>query len=260
LREEIGHPRKVLLGADRLDYTKGIDMRLLAFERLLERQAEIADETVFVQIAAPSREPIGDYEAMRARIEQLVGRINGSHGAAHTVPVHYVYGTIPTDELVAYYVLADVMCVTPLADGMNLVAKEYIASRPGDEGVLVLSEFAGAAAELEGPASGACGLRCATTTCTPGQTGAWGPWKERRQKRRRKKAWVSGTPTPRHPAFSAGALPACPMPWMLSTRSRLPCANVGSWCSSTSTARSLPSSTTRPRLRCSTRNVRRWRL
>lgn len=150
LREEIGHPRKVLLGADRLDYTKGIDMRLLAFERLLERRAEIAEETVFVQIAAPSREPIGDYEAMRARIEQLVGRINGSHGAAHTVPVHYVYGTVPTDELVAYYVLADVMCVTPLADGMNLVAKEYIASRPGDEGVLVLSEFAGAAAELEG--------------------------------------------------------------------------------------------------------------
>jgi trehalose 6-phosphate synthase/phosphatase len=150
LRAELGHPRKVLLGTDRLDYTKGIDVRLLAFERLLERRPELADEVVFVQIASPSREPIGDYEAMRARVEQLVGRINGSHGAALTVPVHYVYGAIPLDELVAYYVLADVMCVTPLADGMNLVAKEYIASRPADEGILVLSEFAGAAAELEG--------------------------------------------------------------------------------------------------------------
>jgi trehalose 6-phosphate synthase/phosphatase len=150
LREQIGRPHKVLLGADRLDYTKGIDARLIAFERLLERRPELADEVVFVQIASPSREPIGDYEAMRARIEQLVGRINGSRGAAHTVPVHYVYGTMPAEELVAYFVVADIMCVTPLADGMNLVAKEYIAARPGDEGVLVLSEFAGAAAELEG--------------------------------------------------------------------------------------------------------------
>lgn len=150
LRGEIGHPRKVLLGADRLDYTKGIDVRLLAFERLLERRPELADQVVFVQLASPSREPIGDYEAMRARVEQLVGRINGSHGAAHTVPVHYVYGSVPIEDLVAYFVMADVMCVTPLADGMNLVAKEYIAARPGDEGVLVLSEFAGAAAELEG--------------------------------------------------------------------------------------------------------------
>jgi trehalose 6-phosphate synthase/phosphatase len=150
LRAEIAHPGKVLLGADRLDYTKGIDVRLLAFERLLDRQPELANEAVFVQIASPSREPIGDYEAMRARVEQLVGRINGAHGAAHAVPVHYVYGSMPTEELVAYYVLADVMCVTPLADGMNLVAKEYVAARPGDEGVLVLSEFAGAAEELRG--------------------------------------------------------------------------------------------------------------
>jgi trehalose 6-phosphate synthase/phosphatase len=150
LRAEIGHQRRVLLGADRLDYTKGIDVRLLAFENLLEQRPELAEQAVFVQLASPSREPIGDYEAMRARVEQLVGRINGSHGAAHTVPVHYVYGNVPTEDLVAYFVLADVMCVTPLADGMNLVAKEYIACRPADEGVLVLSEFAGAAAELEG--------------------------------------------------------------------------------------------------------------
>lgn len=150
IRAEIGNPKRTLLGADRLDYTKGIDVRLLAFERLLQRRPELANEIAFVQIASPSRQPIGDYEAMRARVEQLVGRINGSHGAPHTVPVHYVYGTMPTEELVAYYVAADVMCVTPLADGMNLVAKEYIAARPADEGVLVLSEFAGAAAELEG--------------------------------------------------------------------------------------------------------------
>ncbi|MBN2113337.1 MAG: bifunctional alpha,alpha-trehalose-phosphate synthase (UDP-forming)/trehalose-phosphatase [Acidimicrobiia bacterium] len=150
IRAEIGRPARILLGADRLDYTKGIDVRLLALERLLEQQPRLAEEIVLIQIASPSREPIGDYEAMRARIEQLVGRINGSHGAAHTVPVHYVYGNLPTEELVAYFVLADVMCVTPLADGMNLVAKEYVASRPADEGVLLLSEFAGAAAELEG--------------------------------------------------------------------------------------------------------------
>lgn len=150
IRAEIGNPRKVLLGADRLDYTKGIDVRLLAFERLLEQRPELADQVVFVQIASPSRQPIGDYEAMRARVEQLVGRINGSHGAPHSVPVHYVYGTMPIADLVAYFVAADVMCVTPLADGMNLVAKEYVASRHADEGVLVLSEFAGAAAELEG--------------------------------------------------------------------------------------------------------------
>ena len=150
LRAELGHPRRVLLGMDRLDYTKGIDARLIAFERLLERRPELADQVVFVQIASPSREPIGDYETMRARVEQLVGRINGSHGAAHTVPVHYVYGAIPLEDVVAYYVLADVMCVTPFADGMNLVAKEFVAARPGDQGVLVLSEFAGAAAEMEG--------------------------------------------------------------------------------------------------------------
>ena len=149
LRAELGDPSTVVLGVDRLDYTKGIDVRLRAFETLLERHADIAGDTVFMQIAVPSREAIVDYEEMRERVEGLVGRINGSYGGPHHMPVHYVYGGVPPEELVAYYALADVMAVTPLADGMNLVAKEYVACRAEDDGVLVLSEFAGASDELE---------------------------------------------------------------------------------------------------------------
>lgn len=148
LRRELGEERRIVLGVDRLDYTKGIDVRLRAFDTLLRQHPEFANDVVFVQIAVPSREGVGDYAAMRTQVEGLVGRINGSHGDLHRMPVHYFYGALEPEELVAYYQAADVMCVTPLRDGMNLVAKEYVATRLASRGVLLLSEFAGAAEEL----------------------------------------------------------------------------------------------------------------
>lgn len=148
LREELGNPRYIMLGVDRLDYTKGIDVRLRAFETLLEQTPELAEETTFIQISVPSRQSIDDYADMREQIELAVGRINGAYGGLHHMPVHYIYKSLPREDLVAYYRLADLMLVTPLADGMNLVAKEYVASRVDGDGVLLLSEFAGAAKEL----------------------------------------------------------------------------------------------------------------
>lgn len=147
LREEFGG-RRIVLGVDRLDYTKGIDVRLRAFEEVLNRGAATVEDTVFVQIAVPTRERVDDYAGLKATVEGHVGRINGTHGRLGRAAVHYAYRSVPFDELVACYVAADVMVVTPLRDGMNLVAKEYVAARTDDSGVLVLSEFAGAALEL----------------------------------------------------------------------------------------------------------------
>ncbi len=147
-RKRIGANRKLLLGVDRLDYTKGIDVRLRAFEGLL-RSGEInPNEVTFVQVAVPTREKLPDYQELRSEVEQIVGEINGSFGDLEHTPVHYLYRNIPFEELIALYVCADVMLVTPLRDGMNLVAKEYVAARPDASGVLVLSEFTGAAHEL----------------------------------------------------------------------------------------------------------------
>lgn len=148
IRTELGDPEVILLGADRLDYTKGIDVRLRAFETLLELYPDLADRVKFVQIGVPSRASIGNYVEMKEEIEQIVGRINSMHGSRHKLPVHYVYESLTPAELVAYYRAADVMVVTPFADGMNLVAKEYVASRSDGGGVLLLSEFAGAAQEF----------------------------------------------------------------------------------------------------------------
>ena len=148
LRSNMGDPRCLILGADRLDYTKGIDVRLRAFESMLESLPGLAENVVFVQVAVPSRQTIGDYAAMRDRIELIAGRINGMYGKRHRMPVHYLYDSLSREELVAYYRAADVMMVTPLADGMNLVAKEFVASRVDSTGVLMLSQFAGAADEL----------------------------------------------------------------------------------------------------------------
>jgi trehalose 6-phosphate synthase len=147
LRRDVGD-RRVILGVDRLDYTKGIDIRLRAFETLLDRNPGRENEFVFIQVAVPSREGVGEYTEMRNRIEQMVGHINGRFGHPGHVPVHYLYRNLPQDELVAYYLLADVMAVTPLRDGMNLVAKEYVATRLDNTGVLLLSEFTGAAESL----------------------------------------------------------------------------------------------------------------
>jgi trehalose 6-phosphate synthase len=148
IRSELGHPRKILLGVDRLDYTKGIDVRLNAFSELLNEHRAKRDDTVLVQLATPSRERVESYIAMREDIERQVGHINGEYGEVGHPIVHYLHRPIPRDELVAFFVAADVMLVTPLRDGMNLVAKEYVACRSDLGGALVLSEFTGAAAEL----------------------------------------------------------------------------------------------------------------
>ena len=148
IRAQLGNPRKVLLGVDRLDYTKGINVRLEAFSELLEENRANRDDTVMVQLATPSRERVESYKVMREDIERQVGHINGEYGRVGHPVVHYVHKPMPRDELIAFFVAADVMLVTPLRDGMNLVAKEYVACRSDLGGALVLSEFTGAAAEL----------------------------------------------------------------------------------------------------------------
>ncbi|RMB77210.1 trehalose-6-phosphate synthase [Rhodococcus sp. SBT000017] len=148
LRKDLGNPKRIMLGVDRLDYTKGIDVRLNAFRELLEEGRVDPAENVIVQLATPSRERVESYVAMRGEIEQQVGRINGEYGQVGHPVVHYLHRPIPRDDLLAYFVAADVMLVTPLRDGMNLVAKEYVACRSDLGGSLVLSEFTGAAAEL----------------------------------------------------------------------------------------------------------------
>jgi trehalose 6-phosphate synthase/phosphatase len=139
---------KLLVGVDRLDYTKGIPRRLLAYERMLQTHPELRERVRLVQVAVPSRTGVGAYQEFRSLVAGLVGRINGDFGTPHWVPVNYIYRGLSEPELVALYRAADVMLVTPLRDGMNLVAKEFVASRTDDEGVLVLSEFAGASWEL----------------------------------------------------------------------------------------------------------------
>ena len=140
--------RRILLGVDRLDYTKGIPRRLLAFERLLGREPALRDAIRYIQIAVPSRERVDSYQLFRKEVEEAVGRINGASATIRSTPVHYMHQSVTRRQLVALYSAADVMIVTPLRDGMNLVAKEFVASRPDGDGVLILSEFAGAADEL----------------------------------------------------------------------------------------------------------------
>ena len=148
IRSELGSPRKVLLGVDRLDYTKGIEVRLEAFSELLAEGRAGRADTVLVQLATPSRERVDSYRTLRNDIEQQVGHINGEYGEVGHAVVHYLHRAVPRDELIAFFVASDVMLVTALRDGMNLVAKEYVACRSDLGGALVLSEFTGAAAEL----------------------------------------------------------------------------------------------------------------
>lgn len=143
-------PPITLLGVDRLDYTKGIPRRLLAYERLLEHHPELHGRVQFVQLAVPSRDGVRAYRRFREEVEQQVGRINGRFGRPDWSPLHYVHRSVPLDELVALYRAADVLLVTPIRDGLNLVCKEYCAARTDEGGALVLSEFAGAADELAG--------------------------------------------------------------------------------------------------------------
>lgn len=139
---------RLLVGVDRLDYTKGIPRRLLAFERLLQSHPELRGRVRLVQVAVPSREKVEAYAEFRDEVDALVGRIHGEWATPAWSPIHYMYRGLAESDIVALYRAADAVLVTPLRDGMNLVAKEFVASRPDGDGVLVLSEFAGAAAEL----------------------------------------------------------------------------------------------------------------
>jgi trehalose 6-phosphate synthase len=148
IRAEVGNPQHLLLGVDRLDYTKGIRQRLRAFGELLDEQRLSVDDAVFVQVATPSRERVEQYRMLRDDIELLVGRINGEHGRIGTPAINYQHTSYTRPEMAALYRAADLAVVTPLRDGMNLVAKEYVACRYDDSGALLLSEFAGAADEF----------------------------------------------------------------------------------------------------------------
>ena len=148
IRESLGNPRKIVLGVDRLDYTKGIRHRLKAFGELLEEGRLDVEDVTLVQVASPSRERVDAYVQLRDEIELMVGRINGDQDTVGHTAIRYLHQAYPREEMVALYLAADVMLVTALRDGMNLVAKEYVACRVDNRGVLVLSEFAGAADEL----------------------------------------------------------------------------------------------------------------
>ena len=148
IRAELGNPDVLLLGVDRLDYTKGIRHRLKIFGELLRDGLVKAPEVCMVQVASPSRERVEQYKTLRDEVEVTVGRINGDYSALGRAPVHYLHQTFPMEEMAALYRAADVMLVTSLRDGMNLVAKEFVAAQVDLDGVLVLSEFTGAADDL----------------------------------------------------------------------------------------------------------------
>jgi alpha,alpha-trehalose-phosphate synthase [UDP-forming] len=142
--------RKVVLGVDRLDYTKGIPERLLAYERTLQRNPHMADEVVFVQVMVPSRTEVAAYASLKNEVDRLVGSINGKYAITGEVPIHYLFQSMDPRQLYVHYRAAHVALVTPLRDGMNLVAHEYVAAHPDGDGVLILSELAGAAEYLTG--------------------------------------------------------------------------------------------------------------
>jgi trehalose 6-phosphate synthase/phosphatase len=139
---------KLIVAVDRLDYTKGIPERLRTFRCLLANNPELLGKVVLLQVTVPSRENIGTYQALRSEVHELISQINGKFGTSNWVPIVYIHRGIPRPELVALYQFADVAWVSPLRDGMNLVAKEYVVCHPEGDGVLVLSSFAGAAAEM----------------------------------------------------------------------------------------------------------------
>jgi trehalose 6-phosphate synthase len=150
IRSDLGDPELVLLGVDRLDYTKGIEHRVRAVSELFADGSLSLGRHVVVQVAVPSREEDRHYLRERRHLEQVVSEANGEHAHVGRPAIHYLHQSLGLEELVAMYVAADVMLVTPLRDGMNLVAKEYVACRTDFSGALVLSEFAGASAELKG--------------------------------------------------------------------------------------------------------------
>jgi trehalose 6-phosphate synthase len=148
LRNQIG-PVHLIVGVDRLDYTKGLVERLEAFRNALQRYPELREKVLLFQLVVPSREGVPEYQALKAQVEQLVGEINGEFSTAGWVPVHYHYKSLRKRDLIALYRMARIGFVTSIKDGMNLVAKEICACQIEGSGVLVLSEFAGAAAQLQ---------------------------------------------------------------------------------------------------------------
>jgi len=140
---------QIILGVDRLDYTKGIIERLEAFRTALLRYPELRKRVALVQVVVPSRRQIPEYSRLKAQIERLVGEINGQFTRAGWVPIHYIFRSLERPELVAYYRSAEIALVTPFKDGMNLIAKEFCAASIKQNGVLILSEFAGAAGQLQ---------------------------------------------------------------------------------------------------------------
>ena len=138
---------QIILGVDRLDYSKGLAQKLLGFRMALERNPELLGRVTLIQLVVPSREDITEYNEMKEEVERLVGSIHGEFATHDWSPIRYIYGSWDRDELLAHYRTARVALVTPLKDGMNLVAKEYAVAGP-DDGVLILSEFAGAAAQM----------------------------------------------------------------------------------------------------------------
>ncbi|OFI39238.1 trehalose-6-phosphate synthase [Arthrobacter sp. SW1] len=149
IRQDLGNPRTILLGVDRLDYTKGIRHRLKAFEELLQDGRLTVQDATLIQVASPSRERVEQYRILREEVEGTVGHINGSYDTMQNTAVRYLHHSYPIEEMVALYLAADVMLVTALRDGMNLVAKEYVTARTNNTGALVLSEFTGAADQLK---------------------------------------------------------------------------------------------------------------
>ncbi|HEY3317374.1 MAG TPA: bifunctional alpha,alpha-trehalose-phosphate synthase (UDP-forming)/trehalose-phosphatase [Coriobacteriia bacterium] len=140
--------RKIILSVDRLDYTKGIVQRLEAFDLFLRRHPEQRERVDLILVAVPSRTRVEHYRELKQRVDELIGGINGEHSTMDWTPVRYMYRSLPFKDLVALYVAADVAMVTPMRDGMNLIAKEFVAAKSGDKGVLILSEMAGAAMEM----------------------------------------------------------------------------------------------------------------
>lgn len=148
IRADLGDPRVILLGVDRLDYTKGIMHRIKAFGELLADGSIDHGDVVFVQVASPSREQVQQYIHLRSEVEEMVGRLNGDYAEIGSPVIHYLHHSYPPEEMAAMFRAADIALVTSLRDGMNLVAKEYVAARSDLDGVLILSEFTGAADEL----------------------------------------------------------------------------------------------------------------
>ena len=140
--------QQLLLGVDRLDYTKGILERLQALRFALEHYPDLRGNLSLIQVLVPSRQKVPEYQYLKEQIEGLIGEINGQFTEPGWIPIHYLYRSVPQEQLVAFYVTADIALLTPLWDGMNLVAKEYCASNYEEDNVLILSEFAGAASQL----------------------------------------------------------------------------------------------------------------